>query len=186
VRVNWSLVSTRRRSEEVREKSEVDLIVVVGGGRRLYGGGGDGRRVTERRGWAPNHVFGRWGACWEDGGDGQRDVLDFFDEREVGDDRVEIGSVGGDVGKEVQRFVLKVVEFAARDDEEGVEEEACWWSRDVVVEEWGSRGENVLTRLERVLNGLGGGVDVSLVFESDVGPAGGSGDGGGHGAVGQV
>jgi len=34
--------------------------------------------------------------------DGWWDVLDFFDEGEVGDERVEIGSVGGDVGEEVQ------------------------------------------------------------------------------------
>ena len=123
---------------------------------------------------------------WEDGGDGRRDVLDFLDEGEVFDERVEIGSVGGDVGEEVQRFMLKVVEFVAHNDEEGVEEEACWRRRGVVVEEWRSRGENVLTWLERLLNGLGGGVDVGLVFKSDVGPAGGSGDGGGHGAVGWV
>ena len=82
--------------------------------------------------------------------------------------------------------MLKVVEFAACDDKEGVEEEACWWSRDVVVEEWGSRGENILTWVERVLNGLGGGVDVGLIFKSDVGPAWGSGDGGGGGAESRV
>ena len=82
--------------------------------------------------------------------------------------------------------MLKVVELAACDDKEGVEEEACWWSRDVVVEEWRSWGENVLTWLECVLNGLGGGVDVGLVFKSDVGPAWGSGDGGGSSAVGRV
>jgi len=186
VQVNLSLVSTRRRSKEVREESGVNFVVVVAGSRRLYSSGGDGRRVAERQGWAPNDVFGRWGASWEDGGDGRWDVLNFLDEGEVGDDRVEIGSVGGDVGEEVQRFVLKVVEFAARDDEEGVEEEACWRSRDVVIEEWGSQGENVLTWLERLLNGLVGGVDVGLVFKSDVGPAWGSGDGSGSGAVGRV
>jgi len=82
--------------------------------------------------------------------------------------------------------VLKVVELAACDDKEGAEEEACWRSRDVVVEEWGSRGENVLTWLERVLNGLVGGIDIGLVFEPDVGPAWGSGDGGGSGAGGRV
>jgi len=82
--------------------------------------------------------------------------------------------------------VLDVVEFLACDDEEGFEEEACWWSRDVVVEEWGSWGENVLTWVEHVLNGLGGGVDVGLVLEPDVGPAWGSGDRGGSGAEGRV
>jgi len=186
VRVNWSLVSTRRRSKEVREESGVDVVNVVKGGRRLYGSGGDGRRVTERRGWAPNNVFGRWGVCWEDGGDRWWDVLDFVDEGEVRNDRVEIGSVGGDIGEEVQRLVLKVVEFAACDDEEGVKKEACWRSRDIVVEEWGSWGENVLTWLERVLNGLGGSVNVGLIFEPNVGPAWGSGDGGRGGAGGRV
>jgi len=64
VRVTLSSLDTRRRSEEVREKGDVDLIDFVVGGRRLYGGGGDGGRVTERRGWAPNNVFGRRGAGW--------------------------------------------------------------------------------------------------------------------------
>jgi len=184
--VELSLVSTRRRCKEVREESRVDIVGVVEGGRRLYGGGGDRRRVAKRWGWALNNVFGRRGAGWKDGGDGQWDVLDFLNEREVGNDRVEIGSVGGDIGEEVQRFVLKVVEFVACDDEEGVEEEACWQSRDIVVEEWGSRGENVLTWVECVLYGLGGCVDVGLIFKSDVGPAWRGGDGGRGGAVGRV
>jgi len=102
VRVDLSLVSTRRHSEEVREEVEVDVVDVAKGGRRLYSGGGDGRRVAKGWGWAPNNVFGRRGACWEDGRDGRWDVLDFLDEWEVGDDHVEIGSVGGDVGEEVQ------------------------------------------------------------------------------------
>ena len=34
------------------------------------------------------------------GDDGRRDVLDFLDEGDVGDERVPIGNVGGDVGKE--------------------------------------------------------------------------------------
>jgi len=42
VRVKLSLVGTRRHSEEMREKVEVDVVDVVRGGRRLYGGGGDG------------------------------------------------------------------------------------------------------------------------------------------------
>src|SRR5712691_6683975 len=102
--------------EEVGEEGEVE------GGRRLYGGGGsDGGRVAERWSWAPNDVFGRWGASWEDGGDGRRDVLDFFDERDVLDETVEIGRVGGDVGEEIQRLVLKVMELVASDGEEGAE-----------------------------------------------------------------
>jgi len=64
VRVTLSNLNTRRRSEEVREEVEVDLECFVVGARRLYGGGGDGGRVAERRGWAPNDVFGRWGAGW--------------------------------------------------------------------------------------------------------------------------
>jgi len=60
--------------------------------------------------------------------------------------------------------VLKFMELIAHDSEEGIEEEACWQGRGVVVEEWGSWGENVLTWLERVLNCLGVGVDVGLVF----------------------
>ena len=93
-------VSAQRSCEKIREKVEVKGDFVEGGN-RLYSGGGDGGR-------APNNVFGRWvtkgwsgRTCWEDGGDGRWDVLDFLDEREVGDERVEIGSVGGDVGKEV-------------------------------------------------------------------------------------
>jgi len=53
---------------------------------------------------------------------------------------VEKGSVGGDVGKEVQRLVLKVVELVTSDGEEGVEEEAGRWGGDVVVEERRRRG----------------------------------------------
>jgi len=64
VRVTLSSLDTRRRSEEVRKKVEVDLVDFVIGGRRLYGGGGDGGRVAERRGWAPNDVFGRGRAGW--------------------------------------------------------------------------------------------------------------------------
>jgi len=80
--------------------------------------------------------------------------------------------------------VLKVVKLVACDDEEGVEEEACWRSRDVMVEEWRSRREDVLAWLECMLDGLGGGVDIGLIFKSDVRPVWGSGDGGGSGAVG--
>jgi len=43
--------------------------------------------------------------------------------------------VGGDVGEEVQRFVLKFVELVASDGKEGVEEEVGRWRWDVVVEE---------------------------------------------------
>jgi len=64
VRVTLSSRDTRRCSEEMREEVEVDLECFVVGGRRLYGGGGDGGWVAERRGWALNNVFGRWGAGW--------------------------------------------------------------------------------------------------------------------------
>src|SRR6266567_2529554 len=104
MRVSVGSLEARGFGEEVGEEGEVE------GGRRLYGGGGDGGRVTERWGWAPNNVFGRRGAGWEDSRDGRRDVLDFF-EWEFGDKRVESGSVGGDVGEEVQRLVLKIVEL---------------------------------------------------------------------------
>jgi len=184
--VSGRRVSARRSSEKVREKIEVEGDFVKGGSRLYGGGGGDW-------GWAPNDVFGRWvteggsgRAGWEDGGDRRQDVLDFLDEWEVGDERVEIGSVGGDVGEEVQRFVLKVVELVASDGEEGVEKEACRRGRDVVVEERRSRGENVLAREERVLNGGSGGFDVGLVDKPDFGPTGRGGDRGGGGAVGRV
>src|SRR6266581_7834824 len=160
--------------KEVGEEGEVE------GGRRLYGGGGDGGRVAERWGRAPNDVFGRWRAGWEDSRDGRRDVLDFLDEWEFGDERVEIGGVGGDVGEEVQRLVLKIVELVASDGEEGVEEEASRRGRDVVVEE-GRRWGRYL--LEVSVNGGGGGVDVGLVGETYFRPGGG-GDGGGDGGVG--
>ena len=64
VRVTLSSLDTRRCGKEVRKEVKVDLDGFVVGGRRLYGGGGDGGRVAERRGWAPNNVFGRWGAGW--------------------------------------------------------------------------------------------------------------------------
>jgi len=131
-------LKARGLGKEVGEEGEVK------GGRRLYGGGGDGGRVAERWGWAPNDVFGRRGASWEDGGDGWRDVLGFLEEREFGDERVKIGSVGGDVGEEVQRLMLKVVELVASDGEEGVEEEAGRWGGDIVVEEGRRRGRNLL------------------------------------------
>src|SRR6266704_3424185 len=81
-------LEARGFGEEVGEEGEVE------GGRRLYGGGGDGGRVAERWGRAPNDVFGRWRASWEDGGDGRRDILDFLEERDFRDERVEMGSVG--------------------------------------------------------------------------------------------
>jgi len=156
VRVTLSRHHTRWCSEEVREKVEVDLDGFVVGGRRLYGGGGDGGRIMERRGWAPNDVFGRWEACE----DGRWDVLDFFDERGVGKECVEIGSVGGDVSEEVQRLVLKIMELIASDGEEGVENETGWWGGDILVEE-GRRWRRYL--LEVSVDGRGGGVDVGLV-----------------------
>src|SRR6266705_1610716 len=134
MRVSVSSLEARRFGKEVGEEGEVE------GGRRLYSGGGDGGRVAKRWGRAPNDIFGRWGAGWEDCGDGRRDVLVVFEEWDFFDKRVEIGSVGGDVGEEVQRLVLKVVELVASDGEEGVEEEAGRWGRDVVVEEGRRRG----------------------------------------------
>jgi len=161
MRVSRRRISARRGSEEVGKKVEV-VGDFVEGGRRLYGGGSDWGR-------APNNVFGRWvtkggsgRAGWEDGGDGWRDVLNFL-KREFLDELVEIGSVGGDVGKKVQRLVLNFVELAMSNSEEGAEEEACWQGRDVVVEERRGRGENVLVGAERVLDGGGGGVEVGLV-----------------------
>src|SRR6266705_279493 len=88
MRVSVCSLEARGFGKEVGEEGKVE------GGRRLYGGGGDGQRVTERWGRAPNDVFGRWGAGWEDGGDGQQDVFGFFDERDVLDEAVAIGSVG--------------------------------------------------------------------------------------------
>src|SRR5712691_10130107 len=160
--------------EEVGEEGEVE------GGRRLYGGGGDGGRVAERWGRAPNDVFGRWGASWEDGGDGWQDVFDFFDERDVLDEAVEIGSVGGDVGEEVQRLVLKIVELVTSDGEEGAKEEADGRGGDVLVEEGRWRGRYLL---EVSVDGGGGGVDVGLVGKTYFRP-GRRGDGGRDGGVG--
>jgi len=174
VRVSVSSLEARGFGEEVGEEGEVE------GGRRLYGGGGDGGRVAERWGWAPNNVFGRWGAGWEDGGDGRRDVLDFFDEWDIFDEAVEIGSVGGDVGEKIQRLVLKVVELVTSDGEEGAKEEAGGWGGDVVVEEGRRRGRYLL---EVSVDGGGGCVDVGLVGETYFRPSG-RGDGGGDGGVG--
>jgi len=179
VRVSVRNLEARRFGEEVGEEGEVE------GGRRLYGGGGDGGRVAKRWGWAPNDIFGRWGVSWEDGGDGRRDVFDFFDERDVLDETVEIGSVGGDVGEEVQRLVLKVVELVASDGEEGVEEEAGRRGRGVVVEEGRRRGRYLLeVSVDGGGRGDGGGdgsVSVGGVVESKFGPTGGDVDGGGGG-----
>jgi len=52
--------------------------------------------------------------------------------------------VGGNVGEEVQRLVLKLVELVASDGEEGVKEELGRWGRDVVVEERRRRGRHLL------------------------------------------
>jgi len=71
--------------------------------------------------------------------------------------------VGGDIGKEVQRLVLKVVELITSDGEEGVEEETGGWGGDVLVEERRWRREYVFDGLEGVLDGEGGGVEVGLV-----------------------
>jgi len=90
--------------------------------------------------------------------------------------------VGGDISEEVQQLVLNVVELVASDGEEGFEEEAGRWGGDIVVEERRSRGENVLTGVERVLDGGGGGVKVGLVGLTYFRPGGG-GDGGGDSGV---
>jgi len=182
VRVSRRRVSARRHSEKVWEEVEVDGDF-INGGRRLYGGSSDW-------GQALNNVFRRWvaegrsgQAGWEDSRDGRRDVLDLFDEWEFFDETVEIGSVGGDVGKEVQRFMLNVVELVVSVGEEGFEEEASRWGRDVMIEERRGRGENVLTWEECLLNGGGGGVEVGLVGKTYFGPSG-RGNGGGDGGVG--
>jgi len=162
VRVVGRRVSARRSFKKVWVKVEV-VEDFIDGGRRLYGGGGDWGR-------APNDVFRRWvteggsgRASWEDSGDGRWDVLSLFDEWKFFDELVENGSVGGDIGEEVQRSVLNFMELGASDGEEGVEEEACWWSRNVVVEERRGRGENVLVGAEHVLDGGVGGIEVGLV-----------------------
>ena len=49
--------------------------------------------------------------------------------------------MGSDIGKEVQRFVLKFVKLVASDGEEGVEEETGGWGRDVLVEKRRRRGD---------------------------------------------
>jgi len=49
--------------------------------------------------------------------------------------------VGGDVGEEVQRCVLKFTELITSDGEEGVEDETSRWGRDVLVEEGRRRGD---------------------------------------------
>jgi len=71
--------------------------------------------------------------------------------------------VGGDVGEEVQRLVLKVVELVASDGEEGVEEETGRWGGDVLVEERRRRREYVFDGLEGMLDGMGRGIKVGLV-----------------------
>jgi len=174
VRVSVCSLEARGFGEEVREEGEVE------GGRRLYGGGGDRGWVAERQGWALNNIFGRWGAGWKDGRDGRRDVLDFFQEWDLLDETVEKGSVGGDVGDEVQRLVLKVVELVASDGEEGVKEEAGRRGRDVMVEEGRRQGRYLL---KVSVDGGVGGVDIGLVGETYFRP-GRRGDGGGDSGVG--
>jgi len=93
--------------------------------------------------------------------DGRRDVLDFFNKGEVGDECIEIGSVGSDIGEEVQRFMLKFVELVASNSEEGVEEETGGWGRDILVEERRRRGRYLPG--ESVVDSGGRGVKVGLV-----------------------
>jgi hypothetical protein len=114
VRVAISSDRTRWTMED-REDGRVDVGKgLVEDGSRLYGGGGDdgsrasddvfGRRVT-KYGGGEMGGDGRWwtrGRCGGDGwGDDWRDVLLVF-ERKVLDELVENGSVGGDVGEEVE------------------------------------------------------------------------------------
>ena len=87
--------------------------------------------------------------------------------------------MGGDVGEEIQRLVLKVVELVTSDGEEGAKEEAGGWGGDVVVEEGRRRGRYLL---EVSVDGGGGCVDVGLVGETYFRPSG-RGDGGGDGGV---
>src|SRR6266581_945081 len=75
------------------------------------------------------------------------------------------------------------MELVMSNSEEGVEEEARRWGRDVVVEERRGWRENFLTSEERLLDGGSGGVDVGLVGKTYFRP-GGRGDGGGDGSVG--
>jgi len=86
--------------------------------------------------------------------------------------------MGGDVGEEVQRLVLKVVELVTSDGEEGVEEDTGRWGGDIVVEERRRRRECVLDRTEGVLDGKVRVVDIDLVGQSNFGPTGRGGDGG--------
>ena len=51
--------------------------------------------------------------------------------------------------------MLNVVELITSNSEEGIEEEACRWGRDIVVEERRGQGENVLSWEEHVLDGGG-------------------------------
>jgi len=71
--------------------------------------------------------------------------------------------VGGDIGEEVQRLVLKFVELVVSDSEEGVVEDTGRWGRDVVVEERRRRREYILTGVECMLDGEGGIADVDLI-----------------------
>jgi len=88
--------------------------------------------------------------------------------------------VGGDIGEEVQRLVLKVVELITSNSEEGVEEEAGGRGRDIVVEEGRRQGRYLL---KVSVDGGVGGVDVGLVGKTYFRPGRG-GDRGGDGSVG--
>jgi len=68
--------------------------------------------------------------------------------------------VGGDVGEEVQRCVLKFVELVTSNGEEGVEEETGRWGRDVLVEERRRQGRHLL---DVSVDDSGRCVDVGLV-----------------------
>ena len=79
--------------------------------------------------------------------------------------------------------MLNSMELVMSNSEEGVEEEARRWGRDVVVEERRGWRENFLTSEECLLDGGSGGVKVGLVGKTYFRPGRG-GDGGGDGSVG--
>jgi len=82
--------------------------------------------------------------------------------------------------------VLNVMELVASDSEEGFEEEAGRWGRDVMIEERRGWGENILTGEECLLDSSGGGVEVGLVGKTYFGPSR-RGDGGDSGVgIGRV
>src|SRR6266581_818173 len=83
--------------------------------------------------------------------------------------------------------MLKVMELVTSDGEEGVEEDTGRWGRNIVVEERRRRREYVLTRVEHVLDGGGGGINIGLVGKTYFGPVWGGDTGGDSGvSIGRV